>query len=151
MSGPRGHTVPSRSPFAWLSAPLIGFVGESQFCHIANSAHSVRLSVALATWLCNELPVGKPNSLLPDGADKAQLKLHAEKSFEAIMGTFRHPEEVLIRALWDAEAYLNRWPFRDVKPPIDLEYGLLLVEVFMPHHVLELLEILRIREDSRAN
>lgn len=83
--------------------------------------------------------------------DATQLQHHAEKSFESVMDTFRHPEEILIRTLWNAETYLERWPFKDVKAPIDMEYGLLLVEVFMPHHVLEILELLRMGDDAQEN
>lgn len=97
------------------------------------------------------MPFRKLNELPPSGADKVQLEHRAERSFETVMNTFQHPEEALIRALWSAESYLDRWPFKDVKPPIDLEYGLLLVEVFMPHHVLELLELLKMGDDSPSN
>jgi len=62
----------------------------------------------------------------------------AKSVFETVMSRIepRHPE--IIRTLWNPEFYIDKALLRDDMLPIDREYALSLIDVFLVHDVLEL-------------
>ncbi len=69
-----------------------------------------------------------------------QLIAHANRAFERRLSLLRHPKEALLRRLWNPTDYLKAWPFVGIRMPVDFDFALMLVEVFIPHHIFAVLE-----------
>lgn len=75
---------------------------------------------------------------LPFTGDALERLLdHADQAFDRNLVLLGHPDEIALRRNWDAEAYLAAWPFKGISRPVELDFAVILVQVFMPHYIFE--------------
>lgn len=70
-----------------------------------------------------------------EGSELERLLDHADQAFFRNLDLLGHADEVFLQQDWDARAYLAKWPFRGVSRPVEFDFAVILVQVFMPHYI----------------
>jgi hypothetical protein len=78
------------------------------------------------------LPLGEP--------ERTEFIKTANQVFEMVLERLELDNPGPVRKLWDAEEYVDNGLLREDMLPISFEYASSLIEAFLVHHVLRLIE-----------
>lgn len=79
-------------------------------------------------------------SLPLDNEDRAEFIETANKAFETVLRRMEPQDPDAIRKVWDAAYYVDHHLIGDGMLPIDRDYALSLIDAFLVHYVLELID-----------
>lgn len=83
---------------------------------------------------------GKITSLPLDAEDRAEFIETANRAFETVLHRMEPENPQAIRKLWDAGYYVDHHLIGDGMLPISRDYALSLIDSFLVHYVLELID-----------
>lgn len=79
-------------------------------------------------------------SLPIKGRMRSEFIRVANEKFDEILQRIEYEEPVVLHQIWNADEYIDNILFKEDMLPINKDYALSLIDAFLIHHVLELIE-----------
>lgn len=89
--------------------------------------------------------VKKISKLPIKGNDRKKFLAAADESFDYVLPRLEPRYPQIIRAIWNAEFFVDQLLIKPDMIPIDIDYALSLIEAFLVHHVMDLAQEAEIR------